>query len=137
MSKRVHVVGWSLLAAMSFGLAHTMVHAAENAEGAKPKHTIKEVMKCAHVAPEGGKSLLAKVIAGDASADEKNLLLDVYISMVENEPPKGEMSSWHRLAGRAALAAGKVVVGREGAADELKQATNCAACHKEHKPPAQ
>lgn len=137
MSKRTHVVGWSLLAVIGFGLIHTVVYGAQDTDAAQPKHSIKDVMKCAHVAPEGGKSLLAKVIAGDASADEKNLLLDVYISLVENEPPKGDMSSWHQLAGRAALAAGKVVVGREGAADELKQATNCAACHKEHKPPAQ
>lgn len=98
-------------------------------EEKKSKHTIKEVMK---VAMKGG--LLKKVAGGDASDEEKKQLLDLFISMVESKPPKGEMSSWHNLAGASALAAAKAVVGREGAGDELKAATNCKACHSEHKP---
>ena len=97
------------------------------AEG-EPKHTIKDVMKTAH--KDG---LLKKVLAGDASQEEKLILLDNYISLVECEPPKGDMQSWQNLAGRAALAAAKVAVGREDSTDELKAATNCAACHKAHK----
>ena len=58
----------------------------------------------------------------------------MYVSLVENDPPKGEKDSWQRLAGGAALAAAKVAVGREGAEAELKAAMNCAACHKQHKP---
>lgn len=94
------------------------------------KHTIKEVMKIAH-----GKdsNLLQKVIKGEASDEEKKQLLDVYISMVEGKPSKGEMGSWHTLAGGAAMAAAKVVVGREGAIQELETATNCKACHSVHK----
>lgn len=95
----------------------------------KPKHTIKEVMK---VALKG--DLQKKVLSGNASDEDKKKLLDMYISMVESKPPKGQMNSWHNLAGAAALAAAKVVVGREGAAEELKTATNCKACHSEHKP---
>ena len=93
------------------------------------KRSIKEVMKIAQ------KDKLAnKVIAGEASDEEKKLLLDVFISLLESEPPKGDMESWRRLAGGAALAAAKVVVGREGAADQLKAANNCKACHSVHKP---
>ncbi len=95
----------------------------------KPKHTIKEVMK---EAMKGG--LLKKVSGGEATDDEKKELLDMFISMLENKPPKGEMESWHNLAGASALAAAKVVVGREGGAEELKAATNCKACHSQHKP---
>ncbi|MEM8732787.1 MAG: hypothetical protein AAGG44_01100 [Planctomycetota bacterium] len=102
---------------------------ADDEEKSKPKHTIKEVMK---VAFKGG--LQKKVLSGEASDDEKKELLDLYVSLVESKPPKGEMNSWHNLAGGAALAAAKVVVGREGALDELKAATNCKACHSEHKP---
>ena len=99
------------------------------AEGeSKAKHSIKEVMANAH---KGG--LLKKVLADDATDKEKLVLLDHYISLVESRPPKGEMESWHNLAGKLALASAKVAVGREGATAELKAASNCAACHKPHK----
>lgn len=97
------------------------------ADDAEPKHTIKEVMK-AHKA-----GLLKKVVGGDASDEEKKQLLDLYISLVESKPSKGDIGSWHNLAGRAATAAAKVVVGREGAEKELEAATNCKACHDVHK----
>jgi hypothetical protein len=32
------------------------------------------------------------------------------------------------------MAAAKVMAGREGSIQELTKATNCAACHKVHKP---
>jgi mono/diheme cytochrome c family protein len=95
-------------------------------------------MKGAHVPPEGGgKSLRDRVIAGDASDDEKKQLLDLYISLVENEPPRGDADEFMKKAGAVAKAAAKIVVGREGAGEELTRAANCAACHREHKPPTQ
>ena len=102
---------------------------AEDAETKKPKHTIKNVMKMAH--KDG---LLKKVSGGDASQDEKIELLDLYISLVDNKPKKGEADSWSKLSGAAALAAAKVVTGREDGVAELKKATNCKACHSVHKP---
>jgi hypothetical protein len=104
------------------------VSRAQDEEAPKPKHTIKEVMK----AHKGG--LLKKLVAGEGTAEEKKMFLDMSISLLEAKPPKGEMNSWQKLAGGQALAAAKLVVGREGAEDELKKATNCAACHKPHKP---
>lgn len=104
---------------------------AQDSEEAKPKHTIKEVMKGAM---KGG--LNKKVLSGKASDKEKLELLDMYISMVENEPPKGDAASWQKFSGMAALAAAKVAVGREEGVKELKAATKCAGCHKAHKPPA-
>ena len=94
----------------------------------KPKHTIKDVMQKVH--KEG---LLKKVLDGQGRSEEKLALLDHYISLVENKPPKGDMDSWHELAGKATLASAKVVVGRKGAPAELKNATNCVACHKVHR----
>jgi hypothetical protein len=94
----------------------------------KPKHTIKDVMQDVH---RGG--LLKKVLDGQAGPEERLALLDYYISMVENTPPKGDIDSWRELAGKVTLASAKVVVGRKGAVAELKNATNCAACHKVHK----
>jgi hypothetical protein len=96
--------------------------------GGKPKHTIKEVMKNAHK-----DKLLNKVLGGEASQEQKLVLLDHYISLVECEPPKGDMDSWQNLAGRLALASAKVAVGREGALAELDKAKNCKVCHDAHK----
>jgi hypothetical protein len=94
-------------------------------------HTIKEVM-ASHKG--GADSLLARVVAGDATAEEQIELLDAYISLRENEPPKGDADNWHELTDAILIAASKVVAGREGAGEELKEAANCMACHSEHKP---
>ena len=75
---------------------------------------------------------LKKVLGGDASQDEKLVLLDSYISLMENKPPKGDEESWHHLAGQAVIAAAKVAAGRDATAD-LKKATACGTCHKAHK----
>ena len=94
---------------------------------AKPKHTIKEAMKLHK------DKLHEKVISGEASAEEKQLLLDVYISMAESTPKKGDAESWHELTDVLVIAAAKAVVGRDDASDSLKAASNCMACHKLHK----
>ena len=47
---------------------------------------------------------------GDADWQDNRQLLDLYISMLENKPPKGEMASWQKKAGRATLAAAKVAL---------------------------
>ena len=86
--------------------------AADGDEAVKPKHTIIEVMKGANAG--GAKSLRARVASGQASQEERLKLLDYYISLVENKPPKGDMESWIKLAGGSTLAAAKVAVGRDG-----------------------
>jgi hypothetical protein len=106
----------------------TYSFAAFTTEEPAPKHTIKEAMKIGH--KDG---LLKKILSGEATDEDKKTLLDVYVSMVESKPAKGDMESWHNLAGKAALAAAKVVVGREESLKELETATNCKACHDLHK----
>ncbi len=100
----------------------------ESKQGPPAKHTIKEVMKQAH-----GEKLLNKVVDGSASKEEKDQLLDLYISLIDNKPPKGESGEWMMNSGRLILAAARVSVGRDGAVDELKAASNCKACHDVHK----
>lgn len=96
------------------------------AGGLLEKKTIKQVMKAGFA---GDNSLCKKVVTGDASDDEKKEFLNLLIDLVENDAPKGEEIQWKMQSGRALLAAAKVVAGREGATDELKEATNCKACH--------
>ena len=123
---------WFVVALVSAAVTFGALAQAED-EKPKPKHTIKEVMA---KAMKGKDALNTKVKNGKASDKEKLELLDMYISMVESEAPKGDKASWQMFAGRAALAAAKVAVGREDGIKELKAATNCAKCHKAHKPPA-
>lgn len=112
-----------LLAGVAAG---NLIQGDDKEEGAKPKHTIKEVMK-------QHKPLLDKVAEGKAEKADKEKLLDLYISLVENKPPKGEQESWYMKSGAAVLAAAKVAVGREGAEAELKKAADCKGCHTDHK----
>lgn len=97
----------------------------------KPKYTIEQVMEKAF---KGKPSLVSKVKSGKATDKEKMAVLDMFISLVENKPPRGEMASWQKFSGSAALAAAKVAVGRKEGVAEFKAATNCAKCHKAHKP---
>jgi hypothetical protein len=123
------IIGYLIVGCIALGIARTVV--SQDAAAKKPKYTIKEVMKKAHV-----EKLRDKILDGSATHEQQHELLDLYISLLENEPPRGDAESWHNKAGQVVLAAAKVVVGREGAADELKAAVNCQACHAAHKPPA-
>jgi hypothetical protein len=113
LSAAVFVVGGVLI-----GLA---------AEG-KAKYTIKQVMKDAH--KDG---LLKKVTEGGSSRTDQEKLLDLYVSLWEQKPPKGEEASWAKKTGDLVVGAAKVVLGQEGAAAALKATVNCKACHDSHK----
>jgi surface antigen len=92
-------------------------------EDAKPKHSIKDVMK---KGMKGG--LCKKVVSGKASDDEKKQLLAMFTAMAASKPPVGDADSWK--AKTSAL----VKAVNDGDAAALKKAANCAACHKAHKP---
>lgn len=96
-----------------------------------PKHSVKDVMGKAMK----GDNLNKKVLSGKATDKEKLELLDLYVSLTENDAPKGDADSWKSFTSAATIAAAKVAVGRDGALDELKAATNCKKCHDAHKPP--
>ena len=113
----------AIVAILLLGFSHANSFNAE-------KKTIKEVMKAGMA---GNTSLLKKVLSGDASAEEKMKLLDLYIDLVENDAPKGDETEWKMMAGMAMLTAAKVVAGREGAIDELKKASDCKSCHDKFK----
>lgn len=121
----------SVAVALYFVAGSALVWAQDGDGEREPKYSIEEVMEQAHA---GEDSLLAKVADGKASAEEKVQLLDLYLSMLENDPPVGDAAAFHEKANEAVAAVARVVVGRDGAEGELKRAVNCAACHKEHKP---
>ncbi len=126
---RIRLIVGSLVAAVVFGGG---VMAVNNNNPVAPvaAKTIKEVMKIAHDKKDG---LLKKVQDGSATDEEKKKLLDAYMDMLEGEPKKGEKADYLVKANALVLSAAKVVVGREGAMDELKKASDCMACHSKHK----
>jgi hypothetical protein len=95
----------------------------------KPKYTIKEVMKAAHAKM----ALKDKVVAGTATAEEKKLLLEHYEALAASKPPKGDEASWKEKTSALVSAAKDAVDGKDGAADKLRAASMCAACHSVHK----
>ncbi len=121
------VGGWLFGAFSGLGQA-AVAQQPEAKEADTAKLSIKEIMKVGH--KDG---LLKKILDGDATQEEKQLLLDLYITMFESKPEKGDLQSWQQLAGGSALAAAKVVVGRPDGIETLKVATNCKACHESHK----
>src|SRR5438128_1648582 len=78
-----------LLGILIVGLALAITVGSDAGEKKEPKHTIKEVMKIAH---KGG--LMKKVAAGKASPEETKQLAELYKSLSENKPPKGELADW-------------------------------------------
>jgi mono/diheme cytochrome c family protein len=135
MAGTLRSAGWSLLTMLVLGLAFTAIAVAQEGDEAKPEMTVEEVMETVHMAPEGEKTLLAIVLEGNATQEQKQKLLDAYINMAENDPPMGELQDWRVKTYTILREAAKVAVGRKGAEAGLKTATNCAACHKAHKPP--
>jgi hypothetical protein len=93
------------------------------------KASIADVMK---TGMKGG--LNRKVISGEATNEEKLQFLNLMIDLVENDPPQGDAAEWKSMAGLAMMNAAKVVVGREGAGEALKEAINCKSCHDKFKP---
>jgi hypothetical protein len=138
MARTMRFAGWSLLTVAALSLTFTAVAMAQGAaDKPKPKYAIKEVMKGAHVpAQEGEKSLRDIVLGGKATPEQKQQLLDFYISLAENDPPKGDKEAWAKKTSAVVIGAAMIVVGRENGPDFLKKATVCANCHKDHKPPA-
>jgi hypothetical protein len=113
---------------LAFGwLALTVVTTAE--EAAKPKYTIKQVMKAGHA--KG--ALKDKVAEGKATDEEKVALIAYYEALAANKPKKGSDESWKEKTTALVAAAKEAAEGKEGAGEKLKTASNCAACHKEHK----
>lgn len=91
------------------------------ADDAKPKFTIKEVMKLHK------DKVHEKFQKGEASKEEKAKLLEGYEALVKNKPPKGDDKSWKEKT--EALV--KAVKDDDKAA--YKKAVMCGGCHGAHK----
>lgn len=92
------------------------------AEEAKPKYTIKEVMKF-----QKDEKLVDKFKKGEISKDEKQKLLDGYEAMLKHKPPKGTEEDWKKKCDAVIKAI------KDDDKDAFGKATNCGDCHGAHK----
>jgi hypothetical protein len=96
----------------------------------KPKYDIETIMKKAH---DKDKGLLKKVVGEKATDAEKKELLELYVELGKNAPPKGGKDSWKKKTDALVTAAKEVVGDKKDGIAHLKKATNCMACHDVHK----
>jgi len=92
--------------------------------------TISEIMKKGH---KGKTSLIKKVTSNKASDAEKKQLLGWYKAMAKMKPEKGDAESWNQKTAALVVAMEAVVAGDSKGVAALKKASNCKACHNEHK----
>jgi hypothetical protein len=113
--------------ALMLGLVGMCLSANET-KADKPKFTIKQVMKEAHKS-----NLWKKVAEGKADKDEKEKLVELYIALSQNEPPKGDKEAWKKKTEAMLAAAKEAAKGEEGAGKKLVNLVKCADCHKAFK----
>ncbi len=95
---------------------------------------IKKAMQSVHKAPKTEEKLSDKIIAGTATAEEKQTAFALYKGMAEGKAPKGDDGAFKVKVGKLITATSDVIDGKPGAIEAYKKAVNCKACHSEHKP---
>jgi hypothetical protein len=119
----------SVLCAFGVGTSALIVRATAEGSGPQPKYTTKEIMQLAHKKLK----LFPKVVKGEATEKEKLKLLELFVWLRENDPPKGKKAAWDQRCNDLLAATCKVVLGYKGSEKKLKKASNCGGCHKLHK----
>jgi hypothetical protein len=117
-----------LLCGMSAILAMAFMVESNNAgdkKEEKAKYTIKEVMAEAHKS-----GLLKKVNAGTAEKEDREKLAELYKSLVQSTPPKGDQEAWKKTTTEMHKLAVLAIADPE-AGKKLK--VNCGACHSKFK----
>lgn len=111
----------------SFGLFASVTVSAQE----KPKYTIKEVMEAIH---KGETNVGKRILQGQGTADDLKKLVEYYPSLLQQEPPRGDIKAWSERVTKLVDAGKALQAGKAGAAEQYKAASNCKACHTDHKP---
>lgn len=120
----------TLISCLALGLAVAVVSSVAE----EKSNPTKEFMKKYHKAPQGTDPVMKRAAMGKATPAELKELAAGYKAMTTAKPPRGEMASWKEKTSKAAAAAEALVKGDPDALERFKNATNCKACHSEHKP---
>lgn len=83
---------------------------------------------------KGKDSMVSKITGGKGTDEEHKKLLAAYEFMATQKPPMGDEASWKAKTAALVAAAKDLVEKKAGAADALKKASDCKACHSVHKP---
>ncbi len=122
----MRVVALGFFAALAvffvFGIVGGAQEKKDEPKKVEPKYTIKEVMKKAHQS-----KLVQKAIKGEADEKEMKQLVEYYVALGQNTPPKGEADAW-KIRTAALLDAAQ-----KNDHEALKKASNCVGCHKDFK----
>jgi len=119
----------SALATLCVAVSLVSIQAAEKA-AEKTKYSMEDIMK---KGMKGDTSLLKKTIEGTASDADKKQLLEYVKDLAQHSPEKGDAASWKAKTAALIAATQKVVGGDKAAVAQLKEASNCKACHSVHK----
>lgn len=130
--KRITKYFSSIVAAMAVTGLTLTAFADHHEEGDKknPKDT-HDVMEWGH---EGKDSIAARVKGGNGTPEEIDLLVIYYKVMAKSKPPEGDMASWKKKTSALVKSIGDLQAEKPNALAEYKDAVNCKACHKLHKP---
>jgi hypothetical protein len=92
------------------------------------KYKIADVMK--EIMKSG---LGKKVFAGEGSKEENKKVLEYFIELHKNTPPKGEKDTWNKVTQTLVDTAKKIEAGEEKGSKKLAAIINCTFCHKTFK----
>lgn len=82
---------------------------------------------------KGKEAIAAKIGKGEASEAEQKKMADLVAKLTGAKPPKGEAKAFADKVGKLNEAAQALVSKKAGAVDLWKAASNCKACHTDHK----
>lgn len=97
----------------------------------KDEELISEGMKTLH---KGDNSLIKRVLAGEGSDEDIQKLQTFYHLLPAARPPLGQDDSWKDKSAALIKAIDAVAAKDPNGLAQLKEATDCKACHKIHKP---
>ena len=125
---KAQLFGWTvatfaLFLVLGFGAAGE-----KDKKDEKPKFKIPKVMK--GVMKSG---VAQKVFAGEGTKEETAKVLDMFVSLHANTPPKGDKDNWAKVTKTLVTTAQAIADGKETGSKKLAAIINCGACHKEFK----
>ncbi len=125
----MRIVKWVAPAAIILGLAAglAVVRAAEFDES---RRVVIAAMRRVFRGPD---ALIEKAAAGEASETEKQKLLKVLTGMAAVPAAHGDAASWKAKTEALVAATQDLIDGKKGAAERLRAASACKACHLAHR----
>jgi len=119
------IVAAGCLAALAIGVSLV------RGEDAKPKPTIKEIMKNDN---KGDDSIVKQIIAGKGTPEEVARLQADYKLLPDLDPPRGDHDSWKAKSTALLEATDALKLDDKASIAKFKDAVSCKQCHSVHKP---